>query len=657
MSGPAEAGAPDAAREPAARRGRFDAPLADSPAAKRSGRPPRRRGRSEASALSSVFGRVVLSFACVLAVAATSFAADIDLSAVRSRIDEGIAASQSDPPLRRAYEKLAARLDRADAPGLADDFAKLDAVARAVRGPLDADAALRAAMDFALREGESLLDDDESDAALAVAESLSPKAVRRGDRTILRGRDESDHAEVLRRDDRYADACAASIRAAGHFADARRAAGRSARSVDRGTPRWHTALSNMGGELLSVWSAPGEVFPLYVCGAADAEGGIFLRGAPEGFVRIPTGKDEDFWWTTGIPGDGVWAVGTNGACVVYDPATGDVTDRPTGVASTLYGVWGASASEVWAVGVGPQSSGLRPTLLRWDGQAWAPALVPPTAEGAALYKVWGTAADDVWACGTLGVLLHFDGVAWTHVPSGTSSTLLTVHGASPRIAVGEVLTAHVVERNDRPGAVGSWQEVALPPDARSAAGVFVPERGDAWACGYFGTVMRRTARGWKLVTDAPAGTGIDLHAVHVDGAGGVWIAGGDIFDGGSGTLLYRGPRTPPTTIVPQARFAEDVAPMLYANCAYTGCHIQPFVLPDLETPESALATAVARPSIQSALLFVTPGRPSRSYLWHKILGTQEQVDGFGDRMPQGEDPLAPADLELVRAWILEGAPR
>jgi hypothetical protein len=52
---------------------------------------------------------------------------------------------------------------------------------------------------------------------------------------------------------------------------------------------------------------------------------------------------------------------------------------------------------------------------------------------------------------------------------------------------------------------------------------------------------------------------------------------------------------------------------------------------------------------------VLPGRPSQSYIWHKIVGTQRTVGGNGDRMPTNQKYLSAADEDIVRAWILEGA--
>lgn len=53
------------------------------------------------------------------------------------------------------------------------------------------------------------------------------------------------------------------------------------------------------------------------------------------------------------------------------------------------------------------------------------------------------------------------------------------------------------------------------------------------------------------------------------------------------------------------------------------------------------------------LLFrVEPGHPDDSYLVHKLEGTQ----AVGERMPQGQSPLSPETIAVIRQWIADGAP-
>ncbi|HEX6999031.1 MAG TPA: hypothetical protein VF322_12890 [Gammaproteobacteria bacterium] len=58
-------------------------------------------------------------------------------------------------------------------------------------------------------------------------------------------------------------------------------------------------------------------------------------------------------------------------------------------------------------------------------------------------------------------------------------------------------------------------------------------------------------------------------------------------------------------------------------------------------------------SEQGHLLRVDPGNPDQSYLIQKLEGTA----AVGGRMPLGGAPLAQADIDVIRQWILEGAQR
>ncbi|MBI5067337.1 MAG: hypothetical protein HZB56_03785 [Deltaproteobacteria bacterium] len=75
-----------------------------------------------------------------------------------------------------------------------------------------------------------------------------------------------------------------------------------------------------------------------------------------------------------------------------------------------------------------------------DGWCWE----SPTPSGNQVNAIWGTGPDDVWAVGDGGMLLHFDGTAWTAVDSGVRSQLLSVWGSGPQDvwAVGQSAILH-----------------------------------------------------------------------------------------------------------------------------------------------------------------------------------------------------------------------
>ena len=65
--------------------------------------------------------------------------------------------------------------------------------------------------------------------------------------------------------------------------------------------------------------------------------------------------------------------------------------------------------------------------------------------------------------------------------------------------------------------------------------------------------------------------------------------------------------------------------------------------------------------LASGVSVIEPGDPSASYLFRKLVGTQsEGCGGSGMQMPvlvdlSGSDPLPQDQLDLIEAWILDGA--
>jgi hypothetical protein len=78
------------------------------------------------------------------------------------------------------------------------------------------------------------------------------------------------------------------------------------------------------------------------------------------------------------------------------------------------------------------------------------------------------------------------------------------------------------------------------------------------------------------------------------------------------------------------------------------------------------ALVSARSSELPSVQLVVPGHPERSFLYHKLLGDMyvsvpgcdEREANCGTRMPAvGGRALSAEDLEAVRCWIADGAPR
>jgi len=73
--------------------------------------------------------------------------------------------------------------------------------------------------------------------------------------------------------------------------------------------------------------------------------------------------------------------------------------------------------------------------VHWDGSAWTSV---PSGTTDFLTGVWGSGANDVWAVGGGGTIVHWDGSAWTSASSCARNDLTGVwgSGASAVWAVG-----------------------------------------------------------------------------------------------------------------------------------------------------------------------------------------------------------------------------
>lgn len=126
-------------------------------------------------------------------------------------------------------------------------------------------------------------------------------------------------------------------------------------------------------------------------------------------------------------------------------------------------------------------------------------------------------------------------------------------------------------------------------------------------------------------------------------------------------LLVAAPAFAAESPVPVS-FRSDIAPLFVKKCAY--CHMKEG--PDaglILEPRFAYVMIVDVPSTESPLKRVAPGDPERSYLLLKMQNRHREVGGSGTKMPMfpggvgyGVLSAAPAEIELVRAWIAAGAP-
>lgn len=427
--------------------------------------------------------------------------------------------------------------------------------------------------------------------------------------------------------------------------------------------RLRTILEHLPGALLSVsGSGPNDVIAVGSDPAADDFGPLVLHYRGERWLRVDTKASGDLWWVSVEPiGGHFYMSGEGGLVLRFDPATSTATRLETGSDALLYGIWGAAANDLWAVGADDDDGGV---MLHYDGASWTPvdlsAALP--AGVPALFKVWGRGPNEVYAVGQAGTILRWNGLAWARMESDTVRALFTVHGNDGLVfATGGFVTDGVIVELE-----GDVFRDRTPAGIKQLNGVFAPAQGLPAAVGFELSLARRTASGWELREGGEGDPQArDFHAVWVDPEGGVWAVGGDLASAelDEGILRYAGARAIGSMIEQPARcptgvagggtvsYATQVRPILQnAGCLSTGCH---GALPsngfDLRTYESSFRQGIEARMFDICPL--VPGDPDASYLVEKINPNPR----FGNRMPSIGEFLTQGQIDLIRTWVLEGA--
>lgn len=254
--------------------------------------------------------------------------------------------------------------------------------------------------------------------------------------------------------------------------------------------------------------------------------------------------DADLWWVYGFEGGSVFMAGDNGTILQYAPATKTFTPMTTPGTNTVFGIWGASPDDMWAVG---GDSGGMSGAFAWHlvGGQWTPMAldtVDPMLATQALWKVFGRSANDVWIVGTAGYALHWDGSALTEMiaPTGGES-LFTVHADDQKfIAVGGFVSPIIVE-NDGSG----WRDVS-PSSGSGLVGVCLSPHGE-YVVGQGGGIYKHGSsdKDWPKVQTGLT-VGEPLHAVWVSPTGEVWSVGGMVLTPplSDGIVVHQGDKLP-----------------------------------------------------------------------------------------------------------------
>ncbi|MCA9528267.1 MAG: hypothetical protein KC549_18410, partial [Myxococcales bacterium] len=215
----------------------------------------------------------------------------------------------------------------------------------------------------------------------------------------------------------------------------------------------------------------------------------------------------------------------------------------------LLSVTGTAASDVWAVGA---DQGAGPLVLHYDGAAWSRI---PTGHRGHLWWAHALAPDDVFVGGASGAILRWDGQAFARMdtPGLGRQTVFGIWGSAPdRVyAVGSFAgRAGFIWRWD--GA--RWRELEVPRDVPLAPNgdwpgffkVWGDDGGRVWVVGARGLVLRSDdGEAFEVVE-----SGVDsaLFTVAGEGAEVVMVGGTSnctLLEGRDGALVDRTPERMP----------------------------------------------------------------------------------------------------------------
>ena len=238
---------------------------------------------------------------------------------------------------------------------------------------------------------------------------------------------------------------------------------------------------SIGWFLLNVWGPSAN--NLYAVGGAPTDG-LIMNYDGTTWTEVNVGIDVPLInWIYGFGPNNITAVGNGGTIIHWDGTAWTEQTSPT--TEDLWGVWGAAANDLWAVGGRGRAEG-QATLLHFDGTEWTAQTIPDLERAGvnALFKVWGTSASNVHVVGQNGAVIRYDGTTWTEELVGASDDLIALWGTGPaNIVVVGGRGSGIVSRFDGQ----NWRTEDLAP-LPGLNGVWLNEANRAHVVGTVGTL-------------------------------------------------------------------------------------------------------------------------------------------------------------------------
>lgn len=226
----------------------------------------------------------------------------------------------------------------------------------------------------------------------------------------------------------------------------------------------------------------------------------------------------------------IWAVGQNGT-ILRRTNEGMWTTETNLMVDSLYAVWGTSANDVWAVGDAS-------TVLRYDGANWSKVNGPQSQIN--LSGVWRSdSGSNLWVTGDNGYLANWAEGSWHEVSAQEGEEYFTIWGrsASSFLLAGRVLglgknpfirAAEYSEENE------TWMTTDLWTGPSIIRGIWGPSVDMLWAVGDNGTILVSSSKDTTWTPDQTAmklTTNKNLYSIYGLSENDVWVVGE------SGTIL------------------------------------------------------------------------------------------------------------------------
>jgi hypothetical protein len=236
-------------------------------------------------------------------------------------------------------------------------------------------------------------------------------------------------------------------------------------------------------------------------------------GEPTGWQKQPSGTTQNLNGLWGSSATDLYAVG-NAGTIVHSRGDGQWIAQTSGTTATLNAIWGSSTTDLYVAG--------ESIVLRSSGDGHWRSETPP---GASYQAVWGSGAGDVYIAGIIGLAHSTGDGTWTAQPpvqqtrgyfglGGRSANDVWAVGGDGQQTVGQLIggTQHFT---------GSWSWIALG-STQNMKGIVLTTHG-TFIVGNGGEIWFDGGNGFQRQTSAVV---TDLNSVWAAGSGTLFAVGG-----------------------------------------------------------------------------------------------------------------------------------